>query len=167
MINILYLITYNFRPDNIFLDESKNIKIGDFGLALEPQHQSSMESEIPPGKIDALKNMKRVQSYNIIGTPLYRSPEQENGGCYDEKTDIYSMGLILFEMLSVFSTSHERYLAFRQIREKGILTAPFNDTLKEEGELIKKMTSKATDRPSTNEVISVIDALINKLAQAQ
>ena len=108
-------------------------------------------------------NLKRVKSFNI-GTPLYTSPEQEKGGDYNAKTDIYSLGLILFEMLAAFSTNHERYLSFKQIKEKGKLPENFKQKFEVETDLIMKIVNKnAENRHDTKEVIKIIDNILNKL----
>ena len=167
------------RPDNIFLDENKNIKIGDFGLAslenLKLTHQSSAESSEVYSHSETFEqhnnlssnlpniNMRRVKSFNI-GTPLYTSPEQEKGGDYNAKTDIYSLGLILFEMLAAFSTNHERYLSFKQIRDKGKLPENFKQKFEVETDLIMKIVHKNADnRHDTKEVIKIIDTILSKL----
>lgn len=44
----------------------------------------------------------------MVGTPLYNAPEQENSMRYDNKVDIYSLGIILFELLKNFNTVSEK-----------------------------------------------------------
>ena len=52
------------------------------------------------------------------GTYLYASPEQlSEHRCYDNKTDIYSLGILLFEMLCPFSTGMERVKTLMDIRQ--------------------------------------------------
>lgn len=43
-----------------------------------------------------------------VGTPLYIAPEQEKSSNYDYKVDIYSIGILLFEILNHFKTGHSR-----------------------------------------------------------
>lgn len=52
-----------------------------------------------------------------VGTHLYMSPEQTNGQNYNYKVDIYSLGIILFEMLIPFSTEMERVIALTNLRK--------------------------------------------------
>lgn len=51
-----------------------------------------------------------------VGTHLYMSPEQLRGRQYNYKVDIYSLGLILFELLVVFGTEMERIETLRSLR---------------------------------------------------
>lgn len=76
------VIHRDLKPGNILFDEYNNPFISDFGIA----------------KISRA-SIKLTQS-GIIGTPTYMSPEQAQGEEVDGRSDIYSLGVILFEMLS-------------------------------------------------------------------
>ncbi|MBC8072835.1 MAG: serine/threonine protein kinase [Deltaproteobacteria bacterium] len=74
----------DLKPDNIFIETvgvSKVVKVLDFGIA---------------GGVDATR---LTQAGEVFGTPQYMSPEQCNGLPLDHRTDIYSLGCILFEMI--------------------------------------------------------------------
>ncbi len=74
----------DLKPDNIFIETvgvSKVVKVLDFGIA---------------GGVDATR---LTQAGEVFGTPQYMSPEQCNGLPLDHRTDIYSLGCILYEML--------------------------------------------------------------------
>ena len=47
-----------------------------------------------------------------VGTPFYLGPEMVNEQGYDEKVDIYALGLILFELCSNFTTFHQKTIAY-------------------------------------------------------
>jgi serine/threonine protein kinase len=51
-----------------------------------------------------------------VGTSLYMSPEQNKGSAYNYKVDIFSLGLILFELLNFFNTETERFKVLENIR---------------------------------------------------
>jgi serine/threonine protein kinase len=76
------VIHRDLKPGNILFDEYNNPYISDFGIAKLSQA--------------AIK----LTSSGIIGTPTYMSPEQAQGEAVDGRSDIYSLGVILFEMLS-------------------------------------------------------------------
>lgn len=57
-----------------------------------------------------------------VGTSLYASPEQLTGKCYDSKSDIFSLGIVLFELYCPFSTDMERILKIQDV--KSSLTFP-------------------------------------------
>jgi serine/threonine protein kinase len=102
-----------------------------------------------------------------VGTPLYTSPEQERGGSYDSKTDIYSLGLIFCEMLCVFGTIHERYQTLTRLREHHEVPAKIFDRYEKysEGlkEIILNMTQKAPgDRPTAEVLLKDVDKLRGK-----
>jgi len=52
-----------------------------------------------------------------VGTHLYMSPEQMNGQTYNYKVDIYSLGIIFFELLTPFFTEMERRLALSNLKK--------------------------------------------------
>lgn len=72
----------DLKPGNIFLDSSKNVKIGDFGLA-------------------RVMNQDSQFAYTHVGTPYYMSPEQINECKYNEQSDIWSLGCIIYEMAAL------------------------------------------------------------------
>ncbi|HRF97667.1 MAG TPA: serine/threonine-protein kinase, partial [Aggregatilineales bacterium] len=73
----------DLKPSNIMLDDAGNAHLTDFGLAKW---------------IHGTENITRTG--NIVGTPAYMSPEQLRGDGVDHRSDIYSMGIILYQMLT-------------------------------------------------------------------
>jgi eukaryotic-like serine/threonine-protein kinase len=74
----------DLKPENIMIDAEDRIKLIDFGIAAE-----SGARRLTFGKFSQL-----------MGTPEYISPEQVNGGRGDARSDIYALGVILYEMLT-------------------------------------------------------------------
>lgn len=98
----------DLKPTNIFIDKSNNVKVGDFGLA-KSSHLSS-----------ALLNNNQVNSGNkdfstVVGTFLYTAKEVATGD-YNEKVDMYSLGVIFFEMCYELGTGMERALILNDLR---------------------------------------------------
>ena len=74
----------DLKPENIMVDEHDNIKLIDFGIASDAGARRLTYTKITPA----------------LGTPNYISPEQVQGKRGDARSDIYSMGVILYEMLT-------------------------------------------------------------------
>ncbi len=96
----------DLKPDNIFIETvgvTTVVKVLDFGIA---------------GGIDA---MKLTRAGEVFGTPQYMSPEQCNGTDLDHRTDIYSLGCILYEMLEgkpPFSAESPMATMLKHVRAK-------------------------------------------------
>ncbi len=78
----LGIIHRDLKPNNIMIDRGGNVRIMDFGIAR------------------AVKGKSITGSGAIIGTPEYMSPEQVEGKDVDQRSDIYSLGIILYKMLT-------------------------------------------------------------------
>jgi serine/threonine protein kinase len=76
------IIHRDLKPGNILFDQYKESYVSDFGIAKLSESQTN------------------VTGSSIIGTPAYMSPEQAQGEGIDGRSDIYGMGVILFEMLT-------------------------------------------------------------------
>lgn len=72
----------DIKPGNLFFNAENNVKLGDFGLS----RILSQESQY---------------AHTNVGTPYYMSPEQINEAQYNEKTDIWSAGCVLYEMVAL------------------------------------------------------------------
>lgn len=129
------LIHRDLKPGNIFFALDGQIKIGDFGLvtdmadiSVDPLTSSSSNSSANVGDLAYIAQKKHTQR---VGTSLYMSPEQSKGLQYNYKVDIFSLGLILFELLNYFGTETERYKVLENIR-KHIFPQEFMEQSKDE-----------------------------------
>lgn len=88
------VIHRDIKPDNIFVTDDGRIKLADFGIA----HATNSDATI--GTVAG----------TVLGTPGYMSPEQANGAHVDERSDLFSVGVVLYEMLMGYNpfTNGER-----------------------------------------------------------
>ena len=132
------IIHRDIKPANIFVvgENDDDIKIGDFGLATEiSQHM--------------------ISNNDIVGTPLYLSPEQIGKKLYNEKVDIFASGLVLYEMCACFETLMERRESINTLRSGRVVNEKVKEEYKRETELILWMTEIRIDkRPTANEVLN-------------
>ena len=72
------------KPANILIDADDRVKIADFGLSIDVMKKSESDSTLIVG----------------VGSPAYMSPEQIKGYPLNQKTDLYSLGVVLYQMLT-------------------------------------------------------------------
>jgi serine/threonine protein kinase/tetratricopeptide (TPR) repeat protein len=86
------IIHRDLKPANVVLSESGQTKVLDFGL--------SKISAAPAGAGAAAATHLGTAIGYVLGTPAYMSPEQVSGALVDERSDIFSLGVMLYEMLT-------------------------------------------------------------------
>ncbi|EGZ24945.1 hypothetical protein PHYSODRAFT_554938 [Phytophthora sojae] len=132
------LIHRDLKPANIFVAdvERDEIKLGDFGLSRYAANVNNLNASAtlddsqqgPPSSgglretplsMSVWSNMSESNEVTAgVGTYLYASPEQVAGKKYNAKTDVYSLGMILFELCHErFGTTMERYITLRDARD--------------------------------------------------
>lgn len=97
-----YIIHRDIKPQNILILEDGRVKITDFGIAM------------------ALKNNELTQTDSVMGSVHYLPPEQANGNGSTTKSDIYSTGILFFELLTgkvPFKGENAVEIAIKHMRE--------------------------------------------------
>uniref|UniRef100_A0A3P9NN01 Serine/threonine-protein kinase Nek2 n=2 Tax=Poecilia reticulata TaxID=8081 RepID=A0A3P9NN01_POERE len=126
----------DLKPANIFLDIKQNVKLGDFGLARILNHDTSFAK-------------------TFVGTPYYMSPEQINRMSYNEKSDIWSLGCLLYELCALsppFTAYNQKELA-EKIREGKFRRIPFRYSEELNTLLGRMLNLKDYLRPSVESIL--------------
>lgn len=127
----------DLKSQNIFLTENGLIKLGDFGIA-------------------KCLNFTMEKACTIVGTPYYLSPEIVQNQPYNFKSDIWSLGVLLFEMMSLkmpFDANSLPMLSLKIVRGNyGTMPSKFSEDIKN---LVKALLNvDASKRPTIHELLS-------------
>ena len=136
----------DIKPDNIMLTANGEIKVTDFGLA----------------SIGGEADKSLTKAGITVGTPLYMSPEQIEGGALDARSDIYSLGVTAYHMLAgtpPFDGDNALTIAMKQVKNNATPLGEVRPDLPAAVcKLIHRMIEKSPeDRPqSADEVLRVL-----------
>lgn len=98
-----YIIHRDIKPQNVLIKDDGTVKITDFGIAM------------------ALNSNELTQTNSVMGSVHYLPPEQANGSGSTIKSDIYSLGILMFELLTgklPFKGENAVEIAIKQMRDK-------------------------------------------------
>ena len=132
------IIHRDIKPSNVFIDKNSNIKLGDFGLSRILTHESSF-------------------AYSHVGTPYYMSPEQIEETKYNEKSDIWSLGCLLYEMAALRPPFQAKNQIMLGMRIKSGKIERINKAYSEElwKSICWMMNINYEKRPSTKDLMKI------------
>lgn len=161
--SLAYLASQNWvhrdvKPDNFLVDEEGNVKLIDFALA---ERKKTGLAKMFAGK-------SKVQ-----GTPSYMSPEQIRGQVVDSKADVYSLGCMLYELVSgkkAYTGASTNDLLNKHLRGAVPVVEVHNPNITAEfSQLLRQMMAKKPDgRPELEQLVAAMRATpIFKIPPAQ
>ena len=148
------IIHRDIKPQNIMLLRDGTIKVGDFGIA-------------------ALENEIYENNGQAIGSIHYIAPEQARGNCPDARSDIYSLGVVMYEMLTgelPYTGETLGEIAVKHMNAEPVPPHEKNPELPSELERIalKAMSSKLEERyQSANELLTDLEAFSQSQVKAE
>lgn len=143
------IIHRDVKPQNILMDASGNVKITDFGIAM------------------ALDATAYTKTNSIIGTVHYLSPEQARGGMATKRSDIYSLGIVFYELLTgelPFAAETAVAIALKHLQEEiPSVRSHYPEVPQSVENIILKATTKSPDHryQSADEMYEDLQTALN------
>lgn len=127
------IVHRDIKPHNIMITDDNRIKVTDFGIAR------------------AVTSSTVTTTSNVLGSVHYFSPEQARGGYTDEKSDIYSLGIVMYEMITgkvPYDGESPISVALKHIQEEIVLPSQIDNTIPAnlESIIMKCVQKRQSDR---------------------
>ena len=133
-----YIIHRDLKPSNILFSESEQIKITDFGMSIFQSEPAS-----------------NIKGSDLFGTYTYNAPETLKDNNYSIYSDIYSLGIIMFELLNNFKTIMEKNVAINELKAKKDFSESLCNYKKECDFILKLLDDTPDERIDTNDILKI------------
>ena len=133
------IVHRDIKPQNVLMNGDNDVKITDFGIAM------------------ALNSTAHTKTNSVIGTVHYLSPEQARGGMATKRSDIYSLGIVFYELLTgelPFSAETAVAIALKHLQEE---TPSVRDRFPEIPQSVENVILKATAKDSAHRYATTDD----------
>ena len=134
------IIHRDIKPANIAVDDRGIVKVLDFGLA----KQVGLEPGEPDPDVNSLDT--RTREGLLVGTPMYFSPEQALGVELDPRSDVFSLGLVLYECIAgkpAFSGATPMEICAKVIRDNPVPPSQLNSAVSPD---LERITMRALEK---------------------
>ncbi|OAY65734.1 putative serine/threonine-protein kinase GCN2 [Ananas comosus] len=137
------IIHRDLTPNNIFFDVRNDIKIGDFGLAKFLKEQLDHDQYFPT----------EATGVSTDGTGQVAPEVEHNWPQINEKVDMYSLGIIFFELWHPFATAMERHIVLSDLKQK-VIPPSWAEKYPGQANLLRRLTFLGpSDRPSAIQLL--------------
>lgn len=153
------IIHRDVKPSNIFV-HNNIVKIGDLGLATKLFNASRGDNNLSENPLcPPINPVSENTRSSDVGTFLYAAPEVSNSKYYDEKADVYSLGIVLVEIFHSFSTGMERAKIMGELR-RGIFPCDWSAQHPIALDLARRMLQQDSPqaRPSCFEILEELQS---------
>jgi WD40 repeat protein/serine/threonine protein kinase len=158
----------DLKPANVVLASDGRLRVVDFGIAKRVRAEELGDDEPPRSRDAASMHLTEVEAANFAGTPAYMAPEQWRGEPSTDATDVWALGLILFEMCagqSAFdlpepSTAESRSMTVAAPIDESSETGPF-DPVRER----RRRVCSEAPMPRLDAAIAAPEAVVELIAR--